>query len=58
VGWGWDDGQPRFVLLGYTGYWAGSARRIKYKMRCEVVTVHDNFHFSRGIVKMTRTVAH
>lgn len=58
VGWAWDDGQPRTVLLGYTGYWAGSARRIKYKMRCEVITVHDHFHFSRGIVRMTRTVAH
>ncbi len=58
VGWSWDDGQPRNVLLGYTGYWAGSAKRIKYKMRCQIITVHDKFHFSSATVKMTRTVPH
>lgn len=58
VGWSWDDGQPEDVLLGYTGYWAGSARRIKYKMRCRVVTVHDKFHLSSATVRMTRTARH
>ncbi|HEY1358278.1 MAG TPA: hypothetical protein VGF21_08235 [Thermoleophilaceae bacterium] len=56
--WGWDDSYPQNVLLGYTGYWAGSAKRIKYKMRCKVITVHDDFHFSSATVRMTRTVAH
>jgi hypothetical protein len=56
--WSWDDGLPQSVLLGYSAYWAGPAKRIKYKLRCEVVTLHDSVHVSKGVVKMTREVAH
>lgn len=58
ISWGWDDGRPRNVLLGYTGYWAGPAKRIKYKLRCQVITVHDGFHLSQATVRMSRSVPH
>jgi hypothetical protein len=54
--WAWDDGRPNDVLLGFAGYWAGPARAIKYTVRCEVFTVHDGFHISRGTVRMHRKV--
>jgi hypothetical protein len=55
--WGWDDGKPEDVLLGYAAYWAGSAKHIRYTVRCKVYTLHDHFHVSGATVKMTRTSA-
>jgi hypothetical protein len=52
--WSWDDGNPNDVLLGFAGYWEGPARAISYRVRCEVLTVHDRFHFSRAVVRMKR----
>jgi hypothetical protein len=56
--WSWDDGRPQNVLLGYSAYWAGSAKRIKYKLRCEVLTLHDGVHVSKGVVRMTREASY
>jgi hypothetical protein len=52
--WTWDDGHPNDVLLGFAGYWEGPARAISYTVRCEVLTVHDKWHFSRAVLRMKR----
>ena len=55
--WAWDDGRPNDVLLGYAGYWQGPAKRIKYAVRCRVVTVNDDDfppRFSKAVVRMKR----
>jgi hypothetical protein len=53
--WSYDDGNPRTVLLGYAGYWAGSASKLKYKVKCRVANVTQGDHLSYGTLRMTRT---